>query len=479
MSNEVVISVKNITKTYPLYNSHADRVKETFHPFRKKYHHPFNALTDISFAVRRGETLGVIGRNGSGKSTLLQILCGILRATSGTVEVNGRISSLLELGAGFNPEFTGRQNVYMNGAIIGLRNEEVEARFDEIEAFADIGEFIDQPVKTYSSGMYVRLAFAVQVCVDPEVLIVDEILSVGDIFFQQKCHARMEAMQARGTSIIIVSHDMTAIQKYTTQTMLLDQGRCLFMGHPNEAVQRYYHLDYDTSAKTTECEFINSSTSQIDSAPLEIGAISDWPGENSFLDLSKAVVIGDENFACCTKIAVCDKKGVPCTTFQVGDIAYFFYEFELLEDIEVPVGGVEIYNRLNIPVYAKASIHFLLKAPTFTSKGTRLRFRQSVQLSVAPDVYTYTIAFATMGSQAYAHALEMNHQQIVENLQMALRVRDMGIINVRGRYNGLSVPFTGLVDLNGNCAMSVLSNESTGTPHFVCPHPTEKSYRNK
>jgi lipopolysaccharide transport system ATP-binding protein len=170
MIDDIAISVKNVTKTYRLYNSHADRVKEAFHPLRKKYYNPFNALADVSFDVKKGETLGIIGRNGSGKSTMLQIICGILRPTSGYVEVNGRVSALLELGAGFNPEFTGRQNVYINGSILGLTHEEIETRFDDIAAFSDIGKYIDQPVKTYSSGMYVRLAFAVIAHVDADIL---------------------------------------------------------------------------------------------------------------------------------------------------------------------------------------------------------------------------------------------------------------------------------------------------------------------
>jgi len=175
------IKIENVTKTYRLYRSHADRVKETFHPLRKKYNHPFNALENISLNVRKGSSIGIIGRNGSGKSTLLQIVCGILKPTVGTVEVNGRISALLELGAGFNPEFTGVENVYLSASILGISQKETEKRFDEITSFADIGDFIHQPVKTYSSGMYIRLAFAIAVHVYPEILVVDEALSIGDM----------------------------------------------------------------------------------------------------------------------------------------------------------------------------------------------------------------------------------------------------------------------------------------------------------
>ena len=224
MSEDSVIRIQNLTKAYRLYDSHADRVKETFHPFRKKYYRTFNALTDVSFEVTRGETLGIIGRNGSGKSTLLQIICGTLQPTSGSIEVIGRVSALLELGAGFNPEFTGRQNLYINGAILGLKHEEIELRFDDIAAFAGIGDFIDQPVKTYSSGMYVRLAFAIAISVDPDILVVDEALAVGDIYYQHKCMHRMKELMQKGTTIVFVSHDMGSIKSLCKRAILLDNG---------------------------------------------------------------------------------------------------------------------------------------------------------------------------------------------------------------------------------------------------------------
>ena len=240
MIDNIAISVKNITKTYKLYDCHADRVRETFHPLRKKYHNPFNALTDVSFDVSKGETLGIIGRNGSGKSTLLQIICGILQPTSGSVEVNGRVSALLELGAGFNPEFTGRQNVYINGSILGLAHEEIENRFDEIATFADIGMYIDQPVKTYSSGMSVRLAFAVAISIEPDILIVDEALAVGDEAFQRKCFARIKQIQERGGTILFVSHGAGTIVELCNHALLIDQGELLIGGSPKQVVS-YYH----------------------------------------------------------------------------------------------------------------------------------------------------------------------------------------------------------------------------------------------
>jgi lipopolysaccharide transport system ATP-binding protein len=246
------ISVRKIGKMYPLYANPGDRLRQSLwyalpgflRRRPKTFFREFWALQDISFELNGGETIGIIGQNGSGKSTLLQILSGTLLPTTGEVHLNGRTAALLELGSGFNPEFTGRENVYLNGAILGFSRQDMDQRFDQIAAFADIGDFLDQPVKVYSSGMYVRLAFAVQTCIEPDILIIDEVLSVGDIFFQQKCFARLDELLAQDTAVIIVSHDMALIEKYSTRTLLLDHGQAHFLGHPNEAVQRFYVLDY-------------------------------------------------------------------------------------------------------------------------------------------------------------------------------------------------------------------------------------------
>jgi ABC-type polysaccharide/polyol phosphate transport system ATPase subunit len=253
MEREIVIDVRNLRKTYRLFKRNSDRIKETFHPFRKKYHHPFDAIKDLSFQVRKGESIGIIGRNGSGKSTLLQILCNILQPTSGSVTVNGRISALLELGAGFNPEFTGRENVYLSTAIMGLSREEVESRFDAITDFAEIGEFIDQPVKLYSSGMYVRLAFATAISIEPELLIVDEALAVGDIFFQQKCIARMKEMLSSCT-IVFVTHDMHAVTNLCERVIVIDGGLKLFEGSPLEGVSTYTKIIHNERFQRKESE---------------------------------------------------------------------------------------------------------------------------------------------------------------------------------------------------------------------------------
>lgn len=222
--NEKIINVEHISKIYRLYNSSIARLKEALSISKKKYSHEFYALKDINFSVNKAEAIGIIGTNGSGKSTLLKILTGVLSQTSGAFEVNGKISALLELGAGFNPDYTGRENIYLNGSLMGYTREEMEERFQEIEAFAEIGEYINQPVKTYSSGMFARLAFSVAISVNPDILIVDEALSVGDVFFQNKCFRKFEELKEKGITILLVSHDINSVKQMCNKVLWIEKG---------------------------------------------------------------------------------------------------------------------------------------------------------------------------------------------------------------------------------------------------------------
>ncbi|MFN7997114.1 MAG: ABC transporter ATP-binding protein [Bryobacteraceae bacterium] len=233
------VDFQGVSKSYSIYDAPGDRLKELLSLNKLRYHRDFWALHDLSFQVRRGETFCVIGENGSGKSTLLQMVAGILQPTTGTVSVNGRVSALLELGAGFNPEFTGRDNVYLNGSILGLTTKQISDRYKEIEDFAEIGEFINQPVKTYSSGMIVRLAFAVAINVDPEILLVDEALAVGDIYFRQRCMRKVHELRSRGITILFVSHAVADVKAIGDRALWLDHGRVREIGETDRVVSKY------------------------------------------------------------------------------------------------------------------------------------------------------------------------------------------------------------------------------------------------
>ena len=236
---ENIITVSDITKIYRLYDKPIDRLKETLSPGKKSRHKDFYALSGVSFDVKKGESVGIIGTNGSGKSTILKIITGVLTPSLGEIKVNGKISALLELGAGFNNDYTGIENIYMNGTMMGFSKKEMDAKLPEILEFADIGDFVYQPVKSYSSGMFVRLAFALAINVEPEILIVDEALSVGDVFFQAKCYHRMDELREKGTTILMVTHDMGSVMKYCDRVILLNRGKKVAEGAPGDMVDLY------------------------------------------------------------------------------------------------------------------------------------------------------------------------------------------------------------------------------------------------
>ena len=242
METKNAIEIRNLSKMYKLYNKPLDRLVDSLGLTRKKLYKEHYALRDINFDIGVGECVGIIGTNGSGKSTILKIITGVLSPTGGSITVNGRISALLELGAGFNPEYSGLENIYLNGTMMGFTEAEIDTRLDDILSFADIGEFVYQPVKTYSSGMFVRLAFAVAINIDPEILVVDEALSVGDVFFQSKCYHKFEEFKRQGKTILFVSHDLGSISKYCDRVILLNQGEMLDQGTPKAMVDMYKQL---------------------------------------------------------------------------------------------------------------------------------------------------------------------------------------------------------------------------------------------
>jgi len=308
--DDIIVSVQNLSKVYMLYNKPKDRLSAMlFSRFGKHYGNPFWALKDVSFEARRGQAIGILGRNGAGKSTLLQILAGTLQPSSGTVKMNGRVSALLELGSGFNAEYTGRENIFMNGAILGLNHQEMEARFDEIVAFADIGEFIDQPVKLYSSGMFARLAFSVAIMVEPEVLIVDEILSVGDARFARKSFTRMEEFRKAGHTILLVSHNPNQVSEFCDHAIILEKGRVFDQGEPYRLRGAYYdllfgkgdeHITSESTSEETQVSGLSVEIPDIDQEfelnyPLDVGLFKKEDGFAWCVDLSDLPIESDSS----------------------------------------------------------------------------------------------------------------------------------------------------------------------------------------
>ncbi|MCL5023584.1 MAG: ABC transporter ATP-binding protein [Nitrospirae bacterium] len=386
--NDIAISVKNLSKKYRLYDTPSHRLKEALNPFGKKYHRDFWALNDVSFEVKKGGTIGIVGQNGSGKSTLLQIICGILQPTTGTVRVSGKISSILALGAGFNPEYTGRENVYINGAIMGMSREEMDERFPDIEAFAEIGEFIGQPVKTYSSGMYVRLAFACAVSIEPDIFVVDEALAVGDEIFQHRCMRRINEIRGSGATVCFVSHSAAAIRALCNCAILLDYGRLIAEGTP-ETVMRKYHALCNERKKLTygSMKDLKAEKELSPSGTGESGetAVFGIPNIDHRLGDGRAEIVG---------IRLHNALGKETNALKAGEEAVIRMSVAFKEDVESPIAGITVRNALGIDIFATNTYIENVELPA-AKKGELYTFAfEFVVPNIAPHHYSVSPAVA-------------------------------------------------------------------------------------
>lgn len=364
MSSEVAIRVENISKCYQIYDQPRDRLKQFILPKinaalnfpEKKYYHEFWALNNLSFEVKKGEAVGILGRNGSGKSTLLQMICGTLNPTSGSIQTVGRIAALLELGSGFNPEFSGKDNVYLNGSLLGLTKDQIDEKYDAIAAFADIGDHLNQPVKTYSSGMLVRLAFAVQVQVEPDILIVDEALAVGDWLFQKRCFQKIEQLISNGTTLLFVSHDQESVRTLTNRALLLDKGKMLSWGASSEVVLSYRKLLHEE-----ESAYFNSLV------PSAIGALSENKNEATRDEVkskevahlkkrSEQISFGDGP-AQILRVQVFNESGEDCSIFYPGQILTIRVYCQVTSEISKLNVAVRLRNKEGVKIYSWGTLN--------------------------------------------------------------------------------------------------------------------------
>ena len=325
-----------VSKSYPIYGAPGDRLKELATLHRRRYHHEYWALNDLSFTVNRGETFCIVGENGCGKSTLLQICAGILQPSSGTINVHGRVAALLELGAGFNPEFTGRQNVYLNAAILGFSTKQIDSKFEEIAEFAEIGDFMDQPVKTYSSGMVVRLAFAVAIHVDPEILLVDEALSVGDVYFRQRCLRKVHELRSQGVTILFVSHATAEVKSLGDRALWLARGRAMAIGDTDTVVSKYLAAMAAKDAQYYEHDVQHHPPPAAD-APAEV--IQGIPYIDRRSGDGRAEVIG---------IAVCDVAGRPLHCVSPDSTVVVRISVRSNAPLDQPIIGILFRNQLGV-----------------------------------------------------------------------------------------------------------------------------------
>jgi lipopolysaccharide transport system ATP-binding protein len=373
--DDIAIRVQNLSKRYEIYDTPRDRLKQFVMPrirritgkAQKQYYREFWALKDVSFEIKKGETVGIIGRNGSGKSTLLQIICGTLTPTNGSVETRGRIAALLELGSGFNPEFTGRENVYMNAAVLGLNKEEIDARFDDIATFADIGDFIEQPVKTYSSGMYVRLAFAVIAHVDADILVVDEALSVGDAIFNQKCMRFIREFQVQGT-LLFVSHEMGAVQNLCKSALWLGSGRIQQVGISKDVAESYLQYTLQevygnkVQLNTTSTDIQSVIETKFQDAELSVSII-DYSSKFTATDNLLSATGWKTGIAEILSLRLEKIGSVSDGVFEGGERVRMVIRARAYEALEKPILGFLLRDRLGQDMFGENTLSFTATTP--------------------------------------------------------------------------------------------------------------------
>jgi lipopolysaccharide transport system ATP-binding protein len=457
MSSETpVIDVRNVSKMYELYARPQDRLRQMLVPGGKKLYREHWALRDVSFTVSPGESFGIIGKNGAGKSTLLQILAGVLEPTGGEAILPERTTALLELGSGFKPEFTGRQNVFVNAAVLGIPRAEALARMDDIAAFADIGPHFDQPVRTYSSGMFLRLAFAVTTSLTPDVLIIDEALAVGDVFFRQKCYKRLEGLLAQGTVVVLVSHAMNDVAQFCRRGLLLEHGRVGYLGDAAAAVKRYMVGGGDYVPTS-----LGDAAQNLDLPPE--GADGDgWPAEEAFLDLSGAAV-AENDWAGCTHVAVCDASGQPCRSFEQGETVSIFCRYAVRHDLEVAVAGVELINDKRVIVFGKNTLQFDCDHTLATPAGTVLRARFDLKLDLAPGEYTFNLGFSALSASDFERRASLSHEELEGRTTVISIVTRAGdfLVTFRSRdTTPVQLTHHGVANLPGQATLRLYGSEA-------------------
>lgn len=408
-NKDIVIKIDHISKAYQLYARPIDRLKESWSITKTNYHKDFYALNDINFEVARGECVGIVGTNGSGKSTLLKIITGVLTPTGGTVETHGKISALLELGAGFNMEYTGLKNIYLNGTIMGYSKEEIDAKVQDIIEFAEIGDHINQPVKTYSSGMFARLAFAVAINVDPDILIVDEALSVGDVFFQAKCFRKFNEFMEQGKTILFVSHDMGSVMKYCTRCLLINKGEQIMVGDTPEVVNTYRRI---LVQNMREYEELNDSQ----------GKGSAW--KDNLLTNENFIEYGDQS-AEIIDFAVMDDSGVISNSVLKGEEYKIKMKVKFFKDVDAPIFAMKLRDLKGVELTGTNTMYEnCMKEHVSAGEVITVSFRQRMLLQGGQ----YLLSISCTGFEADAFVA---HHRLVDicNIQVLSDKNTVGVFD--------------------------------------------------
>lgn len=463
MNENIVLEVRDLKKRFKVYSNPVNILKEWLFLGKRSYHHDFWALKGVSFEVKKGEFVGIIGPNGAGKSTLLRVITDVLRPTEGSYESRGRILSILELTGGTDKDLTGRENVIRSGQLMGFPDGYVQERMERIKEFSELGDFFDQPLRTYSTGMKTRLSFSMFAFMDTDVLILDEVLAVGDIFFKVKCFARLAELIEQKTSILLVTHSMAVVQRYCNRVIVLNHGEKLFDGDPMEGIRLYTQVRGEKKADAIrkmdlddEGQTFLPSLSASD-APAEDGSVA-WPRADAFRFTSFPKATGKAR-SLLTRIAVLNDQGQPESTFKQGDRLHLYCEFKLKVDIGKPVINVEIRDPRNLLVHGKSSVQNQAQTPDLVSRGNVVRYYQMITLDIASGNYVFNLNCVTASNELPSTLEKLEQRSLMNNSASIWRLDGAFAIAVIPRYGENLVPLhEGLCNLPGESRLQVISD---------------------
>lgn len=409
-----IIKVSNVTKTYALYDKPSDRFMEAIRPSKRSYHREFHALKNIDFTIEKGENVGIIGRNGAGKSTLLKIITGLISPTSGSVEINGRISAIIELGAGFNPEYTGLENIYLNGMIKGMSRKEIDEIVDDIVEFSEIKDFIHQPVKTYSSGMYARLAFSVAINTKPDILIVDEALSVGDMLFQHKCMSRMKKMMEEGVTILFVSHDIHAIKSLCSKCVYIEKGEMIAYGDSLEVSNLYLKKSREASHQVISSPNDSDSTIPDDQKNINSDSTVKITTDERFMNFDAVDRYGTGK-ARLVNVELRNEEGDLSEDFTFGETVNVELTAVILEPVDYFNASILIRDKNGIDITGTTSFDEKVKFPSL-DKGETVKIKFSFKNHLKHNS-TFSISATLNNTQSYEVNEMLDHMEVVKTFR--------------------------------------------------------------
>ncbi len=464
MSKEIVLEVDNLSKRYKIYPSSWGRIKEWLTWGRRTYHTDYWALKDVNFKLYKGEFIGVIGPNGAGKSTLLKVITGALDASGGSYKTTGRVLSLLELSGGLDENLTGRENIIRTLRLLGFPEEYAKERMTDIMEFAELGEFFDRPMETYSSGMRIRLAFSMFTFLDCDVLILDEVLAVGDIFFKQKCYARLEQLIKKSTSIILVTQSTSVVAHYCNSVIVMNKGEMIFHGAADAAIQMYFELrNRENRAKSrvtyVEEDYVSIPGISFTNSPVKFH----WPSEKLF-DGSPPPETPEQAFAILSHLLVCDESGRPKQVFAQGEVAVFYYAFLARQNMGIPIVELNISTINNIHIHGRNSIQQTQYVDVRPLRGGGyVRVMQSVKIDLFPGNYIFDLGLSSLHPSDYGIIHLMSPQELKEKRKGIVRIKQAGAIMVVARGNNQTVSkHNGLCNLEGNLFVTVEDGTLSG-----------------